>query len=171
MATKVIMVRECFAALFRAFKLSSFIRKCYFPHRHRLPSLSLRLHQPLTTSSSRRSSLPTPPVHAVAAFHVGIRSYPNIQYCPCPLLYAGVTDTKKYRKLHAAMVTSSPVTQIAHQVLVKMPTSFEAFAVEFIMEQDGVKVTDLPSDVLRRIMTSLAVSDEGASSFAKAISV
>ncbi|KAI3498587.1 hypothetical protein L1887_34363 [Cichorium endivia] len=131
MATKVIMVRECFAALFRAFKLSSFIRKCYFPHRHRLPSLSLRLHQPLTTSSSRRSSLPTPPVHAVAAFHVGIRSYPNIQYCPCPLLcesidfeslHAGVTDTKKYRKLHAAMVTSSPVTQIAHQVLVKMPT-------------------------------------------------
>ncbi|KAI3507660.1 hypothetical protein L1887_22649 [Cichorium endivia] len=86
MATKVIMVRECFAALFRAFKLSSFIRKCYFPHRHQLPSLSLRLHQPLTTSSSRRSSLPTPPVHAVAAFHVGIRSYPNIQYCPCPLL-------------------------------------------------------------------------------------
>lgn len=39
------------------------------------------------------------------------------------------------------------------------------------MEEDGVKVTDLPFDVLRRIMTSLAVSNDGASNFAKAISV
>ena len=38
-------------------------------------------------------------------------------------------------------------------------------------EQFGVKVTDLPTDVLRRVMTSLAVSNGGASSFAKAISV
>ncbi|MFS8025752.1 putative F-box domain-containing protein [Helianthus anomalus] len=39
------------------------------------------------------------------------------------------------------------------------------------MEQDGLRLTDLPTDVLRRIITYLATSDEGATDFAKALSV
>lgn len=39
------------------------------------------------------------------------------------------------------------------------------------MEQDGIKFSDLPADVLHHIIARLAMSDEGATNFARAISV